>query len=108
MRAIELNQAKRRLSTYAKMAFEAPVLLTAAGKPYVIMTRAAEADLEDLAVGSSPAFQAVMERSEARYRAEGGLSTEEVRARLGTLRRAARRTPSVRKVRKAVARRSRG
>ena len=81
MRAIELKQAKRRLSTYAKMAFEAPVLLTAAGKPYVVMTRAAEADVEDLAVGSSPAFLAVMERSEARYRAEGGLSTEEARAR---------------------------
>lgn len=109
MRAIDLKQAKRSLSTYAKMAFEAPVLLTEAGKPYVVMARAAGADLEDLAVGSSPAFLAVMERSEARYRAEGGLSTEEVRARLGISRRSPRqRTSSVRKERKAVAKRSRG
>jgi hypothetical protein len=70
--------------------------------------RASEADPEDVAVGSSPAFLAVMERSEARYRAEGGLSTEEVRARLGALKRAARGASSVRNVRKAVARRSRG
>jgi hypothetical protein len=74
------------------------------------MTRAALADLEDLAVGSSPAFRAIMERSETRYRAEGGLSTEEVGSRLGAHRRAAaRRGASVsRSRRKAVARRSRG
>ena len=109
MKAIELKGAKRRLSAYAKMAYEAPVLLTSAGKPHVVMARAAEADLEDVAVGSNPAFQAIMERSEARYRAEGGLSTEGARSRLRELRRAARRRAAVRKVRrKAVARRSRG
>ena len=83
MKAIELKQAKRRLSAYAKMAHEAPVLLTSAGRPYVVMVRAVEADLEDLAVDSNPRFRVIMERSEARYRAEGGLSTEEVRSRLG-------------------------
>ena len=109
MKAIELEQAKRRLAAYAKMAHEAPILLTSAGKPYVVMTRATDADIEDLAVGSSPAFRAIMERSEARYRAEGGLSTEEVRSRLGSPREAERRPVTVRKTRKrAVARRSRG
>lgn len=108
MKAIELKGAKRRLSAYARMAYQAPVLLTSAGKPYVVMARAAGADLEDLAVGSNPAFRAIMEQSEARYRAEGGLSTEQVRSRVRALRRAARRTTAVRKVRrKAVARRSR-
>jgi hypothetical protein len=52
-----------------------------------------------------------MERSEARLRAEGGLSTEQVRSRLGLSRRAARvtRQPvAVGRVRKkAVAGRSR-
>lgn len=108
MKAIELKQAKRSISAYAKMAYETPVLLTSAGRPYVVMTRAATEDLEDLAVGSSPAFRAIMERSDARYRAEGGLSAEEVRDRLGAPRVSARRPVSVRKVRKAVARRSRG
>ncbi len=108
MKAIELKGAKRRLSAYAKMAYEAPLLLTSAGKPYVVMARAAGADLEDMAVGSNPAFRAIMKRSEARYRAEGGLSTNEVRSRLGHLRRRTRGQAAVRKVRKAVARRSRG
>jgi hypothetical protein len=109
VKAIELKGAKRRLSAYAKMAYQAPLLLTSAGKPYVFMARAGGAELEDLAVGSNPAFRAIMERSEARYRAEGGLSTDEVRSRLGHLRRGTRRQAAVRKVRrKAVARRSRG
>lgn len=108
MKAIELKQAKRRLSAYAKMAHEAPILLTSAGKPYVVMTRATDADVEDLAVSSSPAFRAIMERSEARYRAEGGLSTEEVRSRLAAPRGAERQSVTVRKTRKrVVARRSR-
>jgi hypothetical protein len=91
VKAIELKGAKRRLSAYAKMAYDAPVLLTSAGKPYVVMARATEAELEG-----------------ARYRAEGGLSTGEVRSRVRELRRAARRPAAVRKVRReAVARRSR-
>ena len=107
MKAIEVKHAKRRLSAYAKMAYAAPVLLTSAGKPYVVMTRATEAELEDLAVASNPLFRAIMERSDARYRAEGGLSTAEVRARLAAGR--ARRPTAIRRVRrKAVARRSRG
>jgi hypothetical protein len=108
VKAIELKRAGRRLSEYARMAHEAPVLLTSAGKPYVVMARAANDDLEDLAVGVSPDFLAIMERSEARYRAEGGLSTAEVRARLAAPRRAIAKRVSVRKGRKAVARRSRG
>jgi hypothetical protein len=64
---------------------------------------------EDLAVASSPTFLAIMERSEARYRAEGGLSTEQVRAELRARQRATRRTSVARRSRrKAVARRSRG
>jgi hypothetical protein len=39
----ELKQAKGRLAAYAKMAREAPILLTSAGKPYVVMTRATTA-----------------------------------------------------------------
>jgi hypothetical protein len=73
------------------------------------MAGATGADLEDLAVGSSPAFRAIMERFEARYRAEGGLSTDEVRSRLEHIRRSSRRQAAVRKVRrKPLARRSRG
>jgi hypothetical protein len=42
----------------------------------------ARTDLENLVVTTHPTFQAIMQRSEARYRTEGGLSTKQVRARL--------------------------
>lgn len=108
MKAIEVKEAKGRLSAYAKMAHQAPVLLTSAGKPYVIMKKAEPADLEDLAVSSSAAFRAIMARSEERYRTEGGLSTEDVRARLAARRRAHRPSAVRSPRRKAVARRARG
>lgn len=44
-------------------------------------------DLENLVVTTHPIFKAILERSEARYRAEGGLTTEEVRERLAAKRR---------------------
>ena len=44
-------------------------------------------DLENLTVTTHPKFQAIMARSQARYEAEGGLSTEEVRRRLAERRR---------------------
>jgi hypothetical protein len=42
----------------------------------------ARTDLENLVVTTHPTFQAIIERSEARYATEGGLSTKQVRARL--------------------------
>ena len=47
-------------------------------------------ELENRAVTTHPTFQAIMRRAGARYRTEGGLSTEQVRRRL-VARRAARR-----------------
>jgi len=49
-----------------------------------------EPDLENLAVTTHPTFQAIVQRADARYQAEGGLSTDQVRRRL-VARRAARR-----------------
>ena len=47
-------------------------------------------DLENLVVTTHPAFQAILQRSEERYRAEGGFSTAQVRRQL-VARRAAKR-----------------
>lgn len=53
-----------------------------------------DTDPENLVVTTHPRFQAVIERSEARYRAEAGVSTAEVRLRLAA-RRAARKKARV-------------
>ena len=41
------------------------------------------ADLETVSLSTNPAFLALIERSRARHQAEGGLSSTEVRQRLG-------------------------
>jgi len=64
--------------------------VTRKGKPVAaLMPVDAKTDLENLVVTTHPAFKAIMERSEARYRAEGGCTTDQVRERLAVRRKAA-------------------
>ena len=57
--------------------------MTRRGKPVAaLMPVDVHTDLENLVVTTHPKFRAIIEQSDARYRAEGGLSTAEVRARL--------------------------
>jgi hypothetical protein len=76
---------------YAREAKKQALAVTQKGRPVLaLMPLPPHTDLENLAVTTHPTFQAIMQRAEARYRTEGGLSTEQVRRRL-VARRAARR-----------------
>ena len=91
MRTLEIAEAKVPLLEYAREARKGPLVVTRKGRPILaLVSLPPDTDLENLAVTTHPAFQAIMKRSQARYRAEGGLSTEQVRRRLVS-RRAARR-----------------
>ena len=91
MKTVEMADATASLCEYAREARKQTLVVTQKGKPILaLMPLPPHTDLENLAVTTHPAFQAIMERSQARYRAEGGLSTEQVRRQLRT-RRAARR-----------------
>jgi len=91
VKTVEVAEATASLSEYAREARKETLVLTQKGKPVLaLMPLPPHTDLENLAVTTHPTFQGILERSEARYRAEGGLSTEEVRRRL-VARRAARR-----------------
>jgi prevent-host-death family protein len=83
MRTVEIGDAKRPLSDYAKQAHEEPVLVTRRGKPYVVVARAERLDLEDLAVSTNPEFITMMERSRRRWKPWTGIPLEEIRRRLG-------------------------
>ena len=91
MKTVELAEATASLSDYARGAAEEPVLVTQQGRPIAALVPVgAHTDLENLTVTTHPRFAAIMERSKARYQAEGGLSTEEVRRRLGLPRKRSR------------------
>ncbi len=97
MKTLELEAATAPLADYAKDARKEPLLLTVKGKPFLALSRVSPGtDLENLAVTSHPTFLEIMERSEARYASEGGLSTTEMRQRLAAQRRSRSRRRSAR------------
>lgn len=94
MRAVEIGDAKRPLSEYAKQAHEEPVLVTRRGKPYVVVVRAERLDLEDLAVSTNPEFITMMERSRRLWKPGTGIPLEEIRRRYGIKPRATKKRAS--------------
>jgi len=83
VKTVEMAEATASLSDYARKAGKETLIVTRRGKPVAaLMPVDARTDLENLVVTTHPTFQAIMERSEARYTTEGGLSTKQVRARL--------------------------
>ncbi len=70
---------------------EESVTLTIGGRPVAILqplvpmvlVEDEEADLETVALSTHPQFLELIERSRQRHRAEGGISSEEMRRRLG-------------------------
>jgi antitoxin (DNA-binding transcriptional repressor) of toxin-antitoxin stability system len=87
VKTVELADANAPLSEYAREATKQTLVVTRKGKPILALVRLPpDTDLENLAVKTHPTFQAIVQRAEARYQAEGG----QVRRRL-VVRRAARR-----------------
>ena len=84
LREIDIEQAVESLAEYARRAGEGPVVVTADGKPVAVVLAVDDADLETLSLGTSPRFLALIERSRARRLEEGGISSEEMRRRLGS------------------------
>ena len=92
MKTVEMAEATASLSDYAQKARKETLIVTRRGKPIAaLMPVDARTDLENLVVTTHPTFQAILERSEARYKTEGGLSTKQVRARLAARRKAGRK-----------------
>ena len=83
MKTLELTEATDSLPEYVQQARDEPLVLTRAGKAVAAVVPLADEDLESLAVGTHPDFHAIIERSRARYQAEGGISFEEIRRKYG-------------------------
>ena len=83
MKIIDLTEATETLATYAVAVAQEPLIITMEGKPVAALVAIENADLETVSLSTNPAFLALMERSRARHQAEGGLSSAEVRHRLG-------------------------
>jgi antitoxin (DNA-binding transcriptional repressor) of toxin-antitoxin stability system len=82
MKMLEMAKATAPLAEYAQDVGKEPVILTVGGIPVAALVPIANADLETVTLSNHPDFLALIERSLARQKAEGGISGAEMRRRL--------------------------
>jgi prevent-host-death family protein len=83
MRKVEMAKATASLADYAREVSKEPVIVTVRGKPTAALVSIENADLETISLSTNPQFIALIERSRARQKTEGGISSAEMRRRLG-------------------------
>ncbi|MGK7903332.1 MAG: type II toxin-antitoxin system Phd/YefM family antitoxin [Hormoscilla sp.] len=83
MKIVEIAEAKGTLGEYTSNLMQEPVIITRQGEPIAALVNLENVDLETISLSSNPKFIDLIERSRARRRAEGGISSEEMRRRLG-------------------------
>jgi hypothetical protein len=83
MKTLELSEASEPLLAYTMQATEEPLILVDQGQPRFAVIVLDNVDWETVTLSLNPQFMALIERSRARHRAEGGVSSEEMRRRLG-------------------------
>ena len=79
VRKLDIAEATESLAEYAQKADEGPLVVTREGQPIALVVRVENADLETVTLSNHPEFLDLIERSRARQKLEGGLSSEEMR-----------------------------
>ena len=82
MKTVEISKATLPLSEYTKGIKKEPVIITKEGRPVAALVSIPNADIEMVSLSNNPKFIALIERSRARQKSEGGISSEEMRQRL--------------------------
>ena len=82
MKTVEISKATLPLSDYTKGIKKEPVIITKEGRPVAALVSIPNADIEMVSLSNNPRFVALIERSRARQKSEGGISSEEMRRRL--------------------------
>jgi prevent-host-death family protein len=83
MKKIEMAKASGSLSEYAREARKNPIVVVKNGKPVAALVALRNADIETVSLSTSKEFLAIIERSRSRLKREGGISSSEIRRRLG-------------------------
>jgi antitoxin (DNA-binding transcriptional repressor) of toxin-antitoxin stability system len=81
MKLVDKKKAMATLAAYAEQLASGPVVLTERGKPVAALVALENADLETVSLSTNPRFMELIERSRRRARAEGGVSSAEMRRR---------------------------
>ena len=84
MKTLDMTHATGPLADYARDVSKEPMILTRRGKPVAALVAVKNADLETAGLSVNPRFLAIIERSRVRRKAQGGLSSAEMRRRFRT------------------------
>ena len=82
MRTIEARDASAPLKDYIPPSGGDPLIITQDGRPVAALVLIENVDLETVSLSTDERFLAIIARSRARHRAEGGISPAEMRRRL--------------------------
>lgn len=83
MKSIPLRKATAPLADYARDLDAEPVILTVRGKPVAALIAIDDVGVMTSSLARKQRFMAIIEESRAKLRAEGGISSDEMRRRLG-------------------------
>lgn len=83
MKIFEIAEANATLAEYTCDLAEEPVIIMNNGQPIAALITLENVDLETIALSTNPKFMELIERSRMRRRSESGISSTEMRSRLG-------------------------
>ena len=83
MKTLDITRATAPLADYVQDASREPVIVTMEGKPIAALVPIENADWETVRLSTHPQFLSLIERSRVRQKVEGGISSKEMRSRLG-------------------------
>ena len=83
MTKVEWKKASGSLREYVQKARKGPIIVIKGGKPFAAVVPIRNADHETVSLSTNRRFLAIIERSRSRVKKEGGISSKELRRRLG-------------------------
>ncbi len=83
MRTVDVTEATELLAQYARETQTGPIVVTQDGRPIAVVMPLENTDIETVSLSENAEFLALIERSRGRQQREGGLSSSEMRRRLG-------------------------
>lgn len=81
MKVIDKANATATLAEYTAEIASGAVIVTSEGRPVAALVPIENADLETVSLSTNREFLELIERSRARTRADGGISSKEMRGR---------------------------
>ena len=80
---MDISEATASLAEYAYMVATEPVLIMSDGKPLMALLDMKDTDSEIFSLSTNPEFMEIIRQSREQQEKEGGISSEEMRRRLG-------------------------